>query len=178
MSRGGVHVSVRRVAPGTAVMRAARLLDMMYKPSEIAEELKIKKRAIYEVLIPLGLPHERDENGRIWLHGPTVRAWLETATRGPRYPLEDDEFFCLKCFAPRRVSPQSAPPIGVGGDIGASHLGGDTHLVREGKFVLARAKCPECGSLMFRGVGKRQARRMAAAGLIDESELSIFEEEA
>lgn len=170
--RGGRHVSVRRVVPGAAVLRAARLMDMMYKPSEIAEELKIKKRAIYEVLVPQGLPHERDEHGHIWLHGPTVREWLEVATRGPRYPLADDEFFCLRCFAPRRVSPPSAPPA-CGGEETRPVV-----LVREGKFVMARATCPECGAMMYKGVGKRVARRLVAAGLIDEADLSTFEEES
>ena len=170
--RGGMHVSVRRVVPGAAVLRAARLLDMMYKPSEIAYELKIQQRAIYEVLIPLGLPHERDEHGHIWLHGPAVRAWLEVATRGPKYELADDELFCLKCFEPR--SP-SQPPPGPLPASPASGGGAGAELVRNGRFVMLRATCPVCGAEMYKGVGKRMARRLAASGLIDEKDLEVFD---
>ena len=154
-ARGGIHVSVRRVVDGHAVLRAARLMDMLYKPSEIAEELKIKKRAIYDVLIPLGLPHRRDEKGRIWLHGPAVREWLETATRGPKYKLATDEMFCLRCFAPRAFDKAS--------------------LTKSGKFVMAQATCPECGAQMYKGVGKRAALALARKGILTEEELEIFE---
>ena len=168
--RGGRHVSVRRVVPGRSVLRAERLLDMMYRPSELAEEIGIRQRDIYEVLLRQGMPHERDEHDHIWLHGPTVRAWLQVATRGPRYDLADDELFCLRCFAPRRVSPPSVPPAG-GGEVTPPG-----QLVREGRFVMLRAECPQCEALIYKGVGKRTARRLAAAGIIDESDLAIFEE--
>jgi len=159
--RGGVHVSVRRVVPGAAVLRAARLMDMLYRPSELAEELRIQKRAVYDVLIPLGLPHERDEHGHIWLHGPAVREWLETATRGPKCELADGELFCLKCFEPR--SPSRHHPLA------------GAELVRNGRFVMIRATCPVCGAEMYKGVGKRVARRLAASGLIDEEDLEVFD---
>jgi len=152
--RGGKHISVRRVVPGAAVMRAARLLDMMYKPSEIAYELKIQQRAIYEVLIPLGLPHERDEHGHIWLHGLTVREWLETATRGPKYKLANDEMFCLRCFAPRTFKA--------------------ARLTKSGKFVMASTVCPVCGSPMSKGVGKRVALNLVRQGIIPAEDLDRF----
>ena len=154
-ARGGVHVSVRRVVDGPAVLRAASLMDMLYKPSEIAEELQIKKRAIYSVLIPLGLPHQRDDKGRIWLHGPAVREWLETATRGPKYKLASNEMFCLRCFAPRPFDKAS--------------------LTKSGKFVMARATCPECGAQMYKGIGKRAAMDLIRKGILTEEDLEVFE---
>lgn len=153
--RGGKHVSIRRVVDGVAVLRAARLLDMMYKPSEIAQELKINKRSIYDILIPLGLPHERDEHGHIWLHGITVREWLQKATRGPKHKLSVDEMFCLRCFTSRSFK--------------------EARLVRDGKMVRAQATCPVCRSTMNKGVGKRIAVKLVRLGIVPEEDLSIYE---
>jgi hypothetical protein len=155
-SRGGKHIGIRRVVDGAAVLRAQRLLDMMYKPSEIAEELKIKKRGIYDVLIPLGLPHECDKKGHIWLHGLTVREWLETATRGPKHNLAANEMFCLRCFAPRAFD--------------------EGKLSRNGKFVTVSAICSECGAAIYKGIGKRTAVKLVQAGVLPEKELEVFDQ--
>ncbi len=40
--------------------RLKRLLDMMYSPKELSEEIGVNKEQIYRVYVPLGCPHERD----------------------------------------------------------------------------------------------------------------------
>ncbi len=51
------------------------LLNMMYSPRELAEEIGIDKNQIYRVYLPLNCPHERDQQGRILIHGITFRDW-------------------------------------------------------------------------------------------------------
>ena len=57
------------------VIRLGRLLNMYYKPSEIAEEIGISPDTVYRTYIPAGCPHEVDESGRIWIIGTTFRDW-------------------------------------------------------------------------------------------------------
>ena len=110
------------------VKRLQRLLDMEYRPGEIAEELEITTETIYKSYIPAGLPHRREANGRIWINGDAFSAWVHAALeKGARYasqrrtPIGPNQAFCLSCrqvrdFAriTRRV-PQSAGRIFVHG---------------------------------------------------------------
>ena len=63
--------------------RALRLLNMQYRPSEIADELHVGVNTIYRSWIPSGLPCSRDERGQIWIIGTELQAWLASiaATR-------------------------------------------------------------------------------------------------
>ncbi|MCD4751632.1 MAG: hypothetical protein K8R40_01035 [Anaerolineaceae bacterium] len=59
--------------------RLKRLLNMWYKPSELAEEIGMPVNHIYRVYIPLGCSHERDEMRHIWINGQEFRDWyIET----------------------------------------------------------------------------------------------------
>ena len=49
--------------------RLVRLLNMLYSPSELANEIGFTKRQVYRVYIPLGCPHEKDSKGRNWING-------------------------------------------------------------------------------------------------------------
>jgi DNA-directed RNA polymerase subunit RPC12/RpoP len=83
---------------GRQKTRLQRLLNMMYRPSEIAEEIGFEVRQVYRVYIPLGLPHERDERKNIWINGVVFRDWiLETYQKTE---LEDHQAFCLTCKQP------------------------------------------------------------------------------
>jgi hypothetical protein len=75
--------------------RIKRLLNMMYKPSELANEIGINANKIYSVYVPGGCPHERDSQRRIWINGKQFRTWFEEvyAKRG----LNHGEAFCLTC---------------------------------------------------------------------------------
>jgi len=73
-------------------MKLYQLLDMLYKPSELAEEIGITVRQIYRVYIPLGCPCDRAP-GRIFINGKSFAEWYE-ATYLKQILLED-QAFCL-----------------------------------------------------------------------------------
>lgn len=115
-------------------LRAPALLNMLYKPSELAEELDMKKRHIYARLIPAGMPFREDESGRFWMHGPEVACWIrEMSVRLP--VLAEDEGFCVRC---QLAVPQT-----------------DCTYVRCGRFTHRQSICPECGAKVNRGVKTR-----------------------
>jgi hypothetical protein len=57
-----------------------RLLDMLYKPRELAQELGINIDQVYLVYIPLGCPHRRDGKRYIEINGKEFREWYDYAT--------------------------------------------------------------------------------------------------
>lgn len=75
--------------------RLKRLLDMRYKPSELAEELGISLDQVYRVYLPLGCPHERDINRHISLNGKEFQAWYLEAYQ--KVKLQEDQTFCKTC---------------------------------------------------------------------------------
>ena len=82
------------------IIRLGRLLDMMYRPSEIAEEIDVTVDTIYRSWLPAGLPHKRDSDGSIWIHGPVLVAWAkETIAQSKKKsaPLEEGHGWCMKC---------------------------------------------------------------------------------
>jgi len=72
-------------------MRLIKLLDMLYKPSELAEEVGFERRQVYRVYIPSSCPHSRDEKRYIWINGKEFREWYEATY--PRIKLANDETF-------------------------------------------------------------------------------------
>ena len=79
--------------------RSMRILDMEYKPSEIAEELGASKAQILR-LISADAPARKDTNGRYWISGIPFVAWLKDAA--PKKPTDkhifaDDECYCFNC---------------------------------------------------------------------------------
>lgn len=84
----------------TQIIRLSRILNMMYKPSEIAEEIEVTPDTIYRSYLPAGLPHVRDEQGNIWIHGPAFVSWAkETVCKksSQRTGLPDGHAWCMKC---------------------------------------------------------------------------------
>jgi hypothetical protein len=81
-----------------------RLLDMEYKPSELAEELHTDSRHILS-FIGMGCPARKDSNGRYWLHGETFARWMrDTVAKNDRDlasrpAIADNEAYCVKCRA-------------------------------------------------------------------------------
>ena len=82
-------------------MRLTKLLDMMYKPSEIAEIIEFERRQFYRVYIPEGCPHQKDGKGYLWINGKGFREWYEATY--PRVTLGKDETFCLTCKKPVKL---------------------------------------------------------------------------
>lgn len=74
---------------------------MDYRPSEIADLLKVSVDTVYRSYIPAGCPHERDETGHIWILGTAFKAWAEEILaerkRKKSPPMKPDEGWCLNC---------------------------------------------------------------------------------
>lgn len=84
-------------------VKLARLLDMDYKPAELAEEISVNVDTVYRSYIPAGCPHERDKNNRIWINGVAFTFWVKDmqARKGRgkknRSPMPEDQAFCMRC---------------------------------------------------------------------------------
>ena len=104
MKRGHVQMTREQFA------RVGHLLNMYYKPSEIAEEIGCHTDTVYRSFIPAGCPHERDERGHIWIIGTAFRDWARStfAHKGAKMP--EGFAYCLRCRQPvRMVSPIDKP---------------------------------------------------------------------
>lgn len=81
------------------IRKSMRLLDMEYKPSEIADELGGSKAQIMR-LVSAGAPARKDSKGHYWIHGDTFREWLEKAAPKndkDKNHFADNEAWCVTC---------------------------------------------------------------------------------
>lgn len=92
-------VRVERLA-NALIRRSIRLLDMDYKPSEIASELGASKEQIMR-LLSAGAPGRKDAKGHYWIHGENFAKWLrEVAPKNEKTKVAifaDNEAFCMIC---------------------------------------------------------------------------------
>jgi hypothetical protein len=51
-------------------------MNMMYSPSELADEIGFDRRKVYRIYIQLGCPHEKDNRNHIWINGVDFRNWI------------------------------------------------------------------------------------------------------
>lgn len=113
---------------GTQRNRLKSLLNMMYKPSELGEEVGFSANQVYMVYVPLGCPHERDEFNHIWINGREFREWYFDNYQKAK--LGKNEGFCLTCKqAVKLVNPKKRTKQGL------------SYLV---------AECPDCGRTLAR----------------------------
>jgi hypothetical protein len=112
--------------PHDAIVRAPGLLPMLYKPSELCEELGVPRRLL-RLWLKLGLPHQRDGRCHIWVNGEELKGWL-LAVHAARKPsrLRAGEGFCFRCAKPVRMA--------------------QVEVIRLGRVALLRGKCPVCGA--------------------------------
>lgn len=117
------------------IIRLARLLDMLYKPAELAEELEIHVDTIYRSYIPAGLPIIRDAKNNYWIHGLAFIAWARqtvTQKKKKRVGLPDGYAWCLVC---NRSVEMQAPRV---------------RTVNR-YLELLQGTCPHCGRTVNRG---------------------------
>lgn len=117
--------------------RLDSLLDMMYRPSELAEEIGFTQRQVYRVYIPAGCPHERDSRNHIFINGKAFKRWAEDTYR--KLEMESDEAFCLTCKRPVEI----------------------VDPVREEKegLVYLLSYCPNCGRKLARIIENNRHRQ-------------------
>jgi hypothetical protein len=126
------------------IIKLGRLLDMLYKPSEIAAEIGVAVDTIHRSYLPAGLPHTRDGKGRIWIHGPAFVAWARQTVsqkKSKRVPLPEGQAWCLVCKGPVALIDPEIKPV-------------NRYL------ELLQAKCSTCGKT----VNRARARSPRPAG--------------
>jgi hypothetical protein len=118
--------------PHSAIVRSPGLLPMLYAVSEIAAALGVPERTLRDWL-EAGAPHDRDQHARIWIHGRKFAGWI-TAMREPvkRQKLKDDEAYCMRCNRAVQMTDVSTKAM-------------------QGKLILIRGTCPNCGCTINRG---------------------------
>ncbi len=83
---------------------ARELLDMLYKPAELARELFVEKPAVYE-WTRNGMPHKKDDKGRLWVHGIKAGEWVlfqSTKRQKEKIAIPQGMIFCMKCQKPTK----------------------------------------------------------------------------
>lgn len=136
--RKAIILSIPHLSRG-AVIRVGRLMDMKYRPSEIAKELSVSSRTIKRAWLPAGAPFERDRKGNIWINGAALVAWVRTCLASkhnkPRRIMADNQAYCLKCNQVVTIqNPQSR---------------GGTSF-RGQNMIMLYGKCPTCGKTIYR----------------------------
>ncbi len=91
-------IELRGRLDGRKRNRLKRLLNMLYTPREISDEVGFSLEQVYRVYIPLGCPHERDSRRHIWINGREFRSWYQDIYS--KIKLEVGEAFCLTCRRP------------------------------------------------------------------------------
>ena len=81
------------------IVKLSRLLDMEYKPSELAKELGVSVDTIYRSYFPAGAPFRVDSQKRYWIHGLIFRAWVleYTSQRKLKQKMNPGQGWCFKC---------------------------------------------------------------------------------
>jgi hypothetical protein len=127
----------------THIVKLGRLLNMLYKPSEIAEEIGVTPDTVYRSYLPAGAPHTRDETGNVWIHGTAFAAWAkQTVARkaSKRAGLPEGHAWCMKCNRPVEMTAPRVKAV-------------NRYL------ELLQAVCPYCGKT----VNRAQARQHGGA---------------
>lgn len=134
----------------TQVIRLGRILDMMYKPAELAQEIGVIPDTIYRSYLPAGLPHTRDSKN-IWIHGPAFVAWAKETIvkhRRTRAGLADNLAWCVKCNAPVEMI--------------------DPKVKYTNRYIeIMQSQCPHCHSLI-----NRARARVSSKSVFDLGEMS------
>jgi hypothetical protein len=122
------------------VVKLGRFLNMLYRPSEIAEEIGVADDTVYRSYLPAGLPHLRDDQGNIWIHGPAFVEWAKetiSKKKGRRASLPDGHAWCMKC---NKAVPLNNPKI-----------------KQSNRYLeLLQAPCPDCGKTVNRARARQR----------------------
>lgn len=121
--------------PHSVIVKSPGLLPMLYKVSELSEELGIPDRTLRDWL-SFGAPFQQDTNHHLWINGVEFSTWVTEqrkikTSRG----MKESEAWCLKCM--RVIEMKNA----------------QVQLFK-GYPKRLRGVCPICGAIVNRGVKK------------------------
>jgi len=134
-SNGFEYVSQGRL-DGKQRNRLKGLFDMMYRPSELAEEIGVSQNQVYRVYVADGCPHQRDEHNHIWINGADFSEWYKERYKKPK--LKEGEAWCVSCKKPVEM----------------------IYRIRKEKdgLVFLKDKCQECGNKIVKIISYNKAR--------------------
>jgi hypothetical protein len=130
--------------PHCVIVKSPGLLPMLYKPAEIAEELGIPPRTVYDWLYEAGAPFQRDNSRHLWINGREFLEWIEQnrKKKSDRPRLKSDEAYCLRCkTAVQLINPVRTPV--------------------KGRLYMIRGICPQCGITINRGDSDDRTRQLS-----------------
>jgi hypothetical protein len=126
------------------LIKLSRLMNMMYKPSEVAAEIDVTTETVYRSYLPGGCPFERDKAGNIWINGLAFAAWVrEVSTKKEMNRLQDGQAFCLRC---RKAVALERP----------------RERFRGRYVVIFQGKCEACGAKINRAYAASERIEVAA----------------
>lgn len=118
------------------IIRLGRLIHMKYRPSEIADLLGVNVDTVRRSYLQAGCPHERDQQGNIWIIGTVFRSWADEVIaerkRKKSKPMDEDEAWCVKCNKRVKIINPTIKPV--------------NHYLE-----LLQSVCESCGSIVNRG---------------------------
>ncbi len=123
------------------IIRLERLMNMMYTPGEIAEEIGISRETIWSDYLQAGLPHKKLLN-HIWINGIDFKRWaleIHRLNTAPADPMDEIEAVCFRC---RKRVTISDPRIEPFGKVALRLVG----------------TCPNCGTKLNRAIKGSQKK--------------------
>lgn len=136
MNKNTQSILIKGKLNGKQRNRVKSLLDMMYTPRELSEEIGVNKNQIYRVYIPLGCPHERDEKDHILINGEVFKAWVIDLYK--KKHLKGNQAYCVSCKQiVEIIAPETASKNGV---------------------VYKLSTCPNCGNHVTRIVSSKKKK--------------------
>lgn len=108
------------------INRLGKLLDMMYTPGELSDEIGFSRRQVYRVYLPAGCPHVRDGSGHLWINGKEFKKWVGELYK--KHIVGQNEAFCLTC----RKAVTMIDPRKIQGK----------------KLLYYQCNCPNCGRVL------------------------------
>ena len=121
---------------GSQRNKAKRLLDMMYTPRELSEEIGVSLQQIHRVYIPLGCPHTKDRRGRILINGEAFKDWVIDIYKKKK--LNANQAFCVSCKKIVQIT--------------------DPKITSKGNLIYQLSKCPLCGKNVTRFISCKRKR--------------------
>lgn len=121
---------------GAQRMRLKKLLDMQYRPSELAAIVGFSQRQIYRVYIQLGAPYEKDKTGHLWINGRQFAHWY--AENFPKTVIDKNQAFCLSCKRAIDIEKSTKK--------------------QKGKISYLLCKCPNCGRKIAKIVSNQRVQ--------------------
>lgn len=96
----------RRLIQREQQIKLSRLMNMRYRPAELAEELGVNVDTVYRSWIPAGAPCVRDNTRSYWIVGTEFAQWAQQEyerNQANKTGLAENEAWCMHCCRPAQI---------------------------------------------------------------------------